>query len=605
MISYLRNVEMRTIRRALISPRNLLGLAILVGIITVSCISVGSTGRTSEGVLGPAQPKILYNATSSELTGLEGYFTNLYNPSIGMIAVGTSKACVSGGCGGVTFNFQNGSAAPIFPTYDRYLPFENWKDAYGFVGLGVDSSIATNVLASISSLKTTVGWHPPWNAESMIGFIIPYSKSNTNIVFLHNGQYLEMPDGTPYQIDQAAAWSTSSQSWLPPDMNTNHALNCGEIDECLFQAVNLYMRGDSSDAMNNLQTIANEAVKNPDGSIGFGTAPYRGMYLGTFVEAAEVIGVPTLPNGITMNDVVNTIWGLQATQNDGGVPRQYSSFTSGLLGSDDETTNAALLAFSPGVIEFIEQEAASGMYNLNSVPSASPNVVAILGSTTSSSSSSSFTTTTSSTTTSTTTFSNHSSSTTTTSTTRSTTSSTTSHSSSSSSSTRSSSSTLRSSTTTSSSSSETTSSSTETSTKSSSTESNSSSSQSSSTSTVTLSSSSTRDSSSSTSSSSISTSESLTSSHLVPSASSITDTSTVVTCGSGQCSGNENGSSNGNAHPAPSILQALGLGPAPSEKAAVSVATFYAELSSISLFGVGIFVLRHAVTRVGPFWLRR
>lgn len=422
---------MRISKHALISPRCLVGLAILLGLLTVSSVSISSirsSGGTSEnGVLGPvAQPKILYNATSGELAGLEGYFTNLYNPSIGMIAVGTNKNCGGGGCGGVTFSFQNGTAAPIFPTYDRYLPFENWKDAYGFIGLGVDSSIATSVLTSISNLKSTVGWHPPWNAESMIGFIIPYSKSNTNIVFLDNGQYLKMPDGTPYQIDQAAAWSVSSQSWISPNMNSKNALNCGEIDECLFQAVNLYMRGDSSDAMKNLQTIANEAVKNPDGSVGFGTSPYRGMYLGTFVEAVEVIGVPTLPSGITMNDITNTIWGLQATQTDGGVPRQYSSFTSGVLGSDDETTNAALLAFSPGVIEFIEAEAASGMYNLNTVPSSSPNVGAILeSSTTSSSTTSSSHSSSSSTTTSSSSHSSSSSSSSTTSSSTSTTTSTT------------------------------------------------------------------------------------------------------------------------------------------------------------------------------------
>lgn len=468
----------------------------------MSSISIGSIGGKVSAGLGQADPKILYNATSSDLARLEGYFTNLYNPSIGMIAVGTSKSCVSGGCGGVIFSFQNGTAAPIFPTNDRYLPFENWKDAYGFIGLGVDTNLATSVLTSITNLKTTVGWHPPWNAESMIGYIIPYSKSNTNIVFLDNEHYLTMPDGTLYQIDQAAAWSTSSQSWISPDMNTKNALNCGEIDECLFQAVNLYIRGDTSDAMTNLQTIANEAVKNPDGSIGFGTSPYRGMYLGTFVEAVEVIGIPTLPNGITMTEIINTIWGLQATQADGGVPRQYSSFTSGVLGSDDETTNAALLAFSPGVIEFIGQEAASGTYNLGSVPSSNPNVMAILDSTitttasSSSSLSSSMThsTSQSTSTTTTTSTSNHATSTT-------------------------------------------------------------------SFATVSRSASSTKAMSTKTTSIlTSSTSESLSS----PSTSSFTAST-------------------------------------PSEKAAISVAMFYAELTSISLFGAGIFMLRHVERKTGLF----
>jgi len=310
-------------------------------------------------------------APQSGLSLLEAYFTSKYNPAIGLVAVSTSEAYQ----GGVTFNFENGSVAPVVPPFQRYLPLENWATAASFEGLGFDTQMAQSIFGAVNNLTFSIGWHAPWNRESMMGFIIPYDKTNANLAFVKaNGAYLTMPNGTSYQIDQAAPWNFSNQSWVGPDPNPNDAkgLDPNAIDETLFQALNFYLRGDLTDAMANLQGVANIAVKNPDGSVGFGFPPFRGMYLGTFLEAAEVIGVPKLPNGISMDDIANTIWTLQSGQSDGGIPRQYSSFTAGVLGSDDETTNAALLAYSPGVIEYVSAVRLSGAYNLTSIPSSFP-----------------------------------------------------------------------------------------------------------------------------------------------------------------------------------------------------------------------------------------
>src|SRR5207249_4525176 len=122
----------------------------------------------------------------------------------------------------------------------------------------------------------------------------------------------------------------------------------------------------------NLAHIAGMCTVNSDQSVGFGTPPFRGMYLGTFLEAAEIIGTPpNLPSGCSLQAISDTIWNLQ--QSDGSIPRQYSSLTH-TLGGDDETTNAALLAFSAGVIAHIQQENAQRLFDLQTVPSDTPRI---------------------------------------------------------------------------------------------------------------------------------------------------------------------------------------------------------------------------------------
>lgn len=321
-------------------------------------------------------PTSAANPYAAEISGLERYITNLYNPDIGLVAVGTQMSC-NGACHGVRFYFKNGTAAPILPEWQRYLPLENWMDASAFMGLDFDTEVAQTIYNSIESLGTSVGWHAPWNREAMVGVITDYGIRNTNIVFTtSSGGYPLMPSsGLPYQIEQAAPWDTVTQSWAAPDMNINDAtrVNQNNIEETMFQAMNLYLRGDKIDAMANLQWVASLAV-NHDGAIGFGTPPFLGIDLGTFLECVYVIGMPTLPSGITLDGIITTLWTLQSTQTDGGIPAQYSSFTSGVLGSDDEATNAALLAFSPGVISYIKGVEASGVYNTQTLPSADPQI---------------------------------------------------------------------------------------------------------------------------------------------------------------------------------------------------------------------------------------
>ena len=70
------------------------------------------------------------------------------------------------------------------------------------------------------------------------------------------------------------------------------------MDETLFQAANFYIRGNLADAQANLAHIAGLCTVDPDRPVGFGTPPYRGTYLGTFLEAAEIMGTPAnLPSG--------------------------------------------------------------------------------------------------------------------------------------------------------------------------------------------------------------------------------------------------------------------------------------------------------------------
>ena len=367
--------------------------------LAVTLVLLGSAVLT---LLPAASVSGATSAPKTGVAGLESYFTNLWNPAVGLISVGTQTNC-NGACGGVQFTFKNDTAAPIFPAGYRFLPLENWADAAAFLGLGYRMDIANSILNTLQGLESSVAWVPPNNRETQWGYIVSYDKVNQNIVFTTpTGNNLYVPGTrTQYQLDQAARWNFQTQSYVPFNPNVNAALGCGQAtDETLFQSLNLYLRGDTKDAKANLQCVANTMTMNSDGSVLIGPAPARGMYLGSFVETAEIVGTPTMPGGITLSDVINTIWGLQQT--DGGIARQYSDFTSNVLGSDDETTNAALLAFSPGVISGIQSIAASGQYTLASVPNVTPQLggsgTTTTTSTTSSSSTSSSTSSTSHTT---------------------------------------------------------------------------------------------------------------------------------------------------------------------------------------------------------------
>jgi len=316
-------------------------------------------------------------APPSQLTLAISYFTSRFNPQVGLISAGTQTTCAkqNGTCGGVQFYYMDGSACPIVPPAYRYLPNENWAVAAAFDGMGVQKSMVITIYSRLLSLESSVGWRPADNRESQWGYTISSSKANTNICFTANGgPPLSIVNGSSISYDQAARWNMSSQSWIPGEFNLTEATSnsMSAFDEAGFQALNLYIRGDTSDAQANVQWMANQCTVNSDGSVGFGAPPYRGMFLSVFLEAAEVVGSPTLKPGCSISAIADTIWGIQ--QPDGGIARQYRDVASCLstcLGSDDETTNAALLAYSPGVIQFIQSEAAYGDF-MNPIPSVAP-----------------------------------------------------------------------------------------------------------------------------------------------------------------------------------------------------------------------------------------
>lgn len=268
---------------------------------------------------------------------------------------------------------DNSGNCPIAPPGERALGNENWKDATAFMGLGVDTSMARAIFSSLQSLYS-VNWHPSWNDESMLGLPIPYAKSgNQNFCITPSygpPAYLTS-NGFQWELDQALPWNPSTRTWNPPVMTISSASSCGAIDECLFQSVNLYIRGDLSGAQSNLQKIASQCAVNSDGSVRFGPSPARGMYLSTFLEAYEVINSPSihLTGGCSISAIVSTVYCLQ--QSDGSIARNYSSCSS-TAGGDDETTNAFLLAASPGVITFIQSESSAHTYSTSYIPPNQP-----------------------------------------------------------------------------------------------------------------------------------------------------------------------------------------------------------------------------------------
>jgi len=317
-------------------------------------------------------------APQGQLSMAVSYFTSKFNPQVGLVSVGTQSSCskLNGTCGGVQFYYMNGSACPIVPPSERYLPNENWAVAAALNGMGIQQTIVSSIYSHLQALESSVGWRPADNRESQWGYIVSSAKANTNICFTANrGPPLPTVNGTVVAYDQAARWNIATQSWASGEFTLSEATtnSMAQFDEAGFQALNLYLRGDPQDAMANLQWMANQCTVNPDGSVGFGTAPYRGMFLSVFLEATEVVGTPNLKPGCSISAITSTIWGIQ--QPDGGIARQYrdvSTCPSTCLNSDDETTNAALLAYSPGVILFIQQEAKSGQFNLTSIPSVTP-----------------------------------------------------------------------------------------------------------------------------------------------------------------------------------------------------------------------------------------
>ncbi|MES2390974.1 MAG: SprB repeat-containing protein [Acidobacteriota bacterium] len=313
-------------------------------------------------------------APPDQLAKLITYFTELYNPKIGLMSVDKQLTC-NGPCKGVSFSYMDGSGpAPIVPEGARFLPFESRINAAGLAGMGLYPDMVSSIFKSIQGLYASVNWHPSWNRESMIGVIIPYKIGNKNWTFTPTGGApYPVLNGFTYQLDQAAPWDVVAKKWKPDTTRPEQGIVDPAqpftkfIDGTLFQAVNLYLRGDTVHAKGNLQAVANQCTVNSDGSVGFGTAPYRGMFLGTFLETVEIVGTPELKEGCGLQAIQKTLWALQLP--DGGISRTYSCVRGAgceKLNSTDETTNAALLVYSPGLIKYIQQVARSGKFNLDS-----------------------------------------------------------------------------------------------------------------------------------------------------------------------------------------------------------------------------------------------
>ena len=352
---------------------------------TQSMGSMGSTsGSTTSSTVSTISQVTVSTSTAScsscivfdqnKLSAAVSYFTSRYNSQIGLITVGPPS---DSNTGGVTFYYMNDgtTACTPSPANARVIPNENLKDAYAFLGIGTQTSIANTIIQSVTTLYSTDTWHPSWNDESMIGIPDPYSKANNNYCLTPNygAPSTITINGQSVTVVQALPWSVSTQTWVSPDMNVNDASNCSAIDECLFQAVNLYIRGDLPGAESNLQTIASQCTVNTDGSEEFGTGTSRGMYLGTFLETYEIINNPSirLSGGCTISGLVSTVYCLQLS--DGGIAMNYSSCSTH-AGDDDETTNAFLLAASPGVITRIQSEYSNHQYSVTYIPPNQPSL---------------------------------------------------------------------------------------------------------------------------------------------------------------------------------------------------------------------------------------
>jgi hypothetical protein len=324
------------------------------------------------------------SASLNVRSGLVRYITNLFNPKVQLCAVSRST---SGGTG-VTFNWMSGKTGFNLPGWDTYIGFENWKYAVGLWGINRSDPTSKAILTKLESLKTEVGWVAPWNDECFLGTIVPYARNDYNIIFTKDqtgGTDASLPKdsaGKPYLLVQAAPWAPQSSSWKSPGGTQAGSLNFTWAQEQADQAMNWYLRGNNANALTCFQQFASQASRLADGAIAFGPSihsvalngpAYRGIYLGMFLQLSTLLGLGsiTMPDSITRAEVLATANGLQCA--DGGIAWNYSSMSK-FTGSIDEATNALLLAFSPGAIEYCQDVATSGKYNANSDPPLVPNL---------------------------------------------------------------------------------------------------------------------------------------------------------------------------------------------------------------------------------------
>ena len=332
-----------------------IGAAVGIGIIERRSVPGGGTTSTSSVSV----------TTSERLSALAGYLASGFNPELNLTAQGTDKT----GLSPVQFYFFDGTPAPRLPPWQTYEPNECWKTAIAFRDNPPQSNpdMSNAILAALESVKTDFGWRPPWKDESILGVPTPYSFHNNNMSFTKNQGLPPLPtmpkSASEYAVNQAAPFDTTMLQWIEADLNPTDAMTVspGALDEGLYEACNFYIRGDYLQAVANLNQVASYW----DGS-GFGTPPYRGEFLGIFLFTCRVLGItrPSL-GGRPLTEVEDTLWALQ--NSDGGISRSYYS-TTNRAGSDNETSNAALLAYSPSIMAHLKSLFDSKTFDLTSSP---------------------------------------------------------------------------------------------------------------------------------------------------------------------------------------------------------------------------------------------
>jgi PKD domain-containing protein len=213
---------------------------------------------------------------------------------------------------------------------------------------------------------------------------VPYNFINNNVAFcpVASGYgHCTLPklaNGQSYELDQAIRYNPATGQWIPWTQSggsipaTGYATTSTPIDEALYQALNLYIRGDLTHAEANVATVASLCVSlgtGPNGVVRYafndGSGIYRGMWLGTFLYTEMVLNYhPSLPNGCTDAKLQATMWDIQNP--DGGVGRQYTRTSQ--KGSDDETSDSSLLPYSTTLISYVQGVAAAATYNTASAP---------------------------------------------------------------------------------------------------------------------------------------------------------------------------------------------------------------------------------------------
>src|SRR5579872_3538864 len=217
----------------------------------------------------------------------------------------------------------------------------------------------------MSTLNASLGWHPSWKEESIFGVPIPY-RNNNNTAIAHtfpNGSYPTF-SGIAYQIAQLSPYNVICHCWNSPDMNVSHGIATNSAQTAIYQALNYFIRGDSADAF----TDFNLTTKEWNGSGFLDTNAksnhfFRGEDLALYLYAAKVL--PAEWSNVTTLAIIEAkLWSLQNF--DGGIALSYNTTT--INHSVVETSEAALLPYSPTLISYVQRVAQSGVYNLMTPP---------------------------------------------------------------------------------------------------------------------------------------------------------------------------------------------------------------------------------------------